>query len=46
VSFSGRALKSAQQRLAAFLALLPADQLEAAATQAAAQQQAMATPAE
>lgn len=37
VAFSGKALKSAQSRLKAFLALLPSDQLQAAQQQVAGQ---------
>jgi len=37
VSFSGKALKSAQARLKSFLALLPSDQLQAAQQQMSAQ---------
>jgi hypothetical protein len=38
VSFSGKALKSAQARLRSFLALLPSDQLQAAQQQVAGQE--------
>ncbi len=39
VKFSGAALQSAQQRLAAFLALMPRDQLDTAKQQLLAQSQ-------
>ena len=38
MAFSGNALKSAQARLKAFLALLPSDQLQAAQQQIASQE--------